>query len=212
MTGYKKHAFVKIRMTWWMSIFVWLTLRFFGEQEDQYCGISFGWSTSSLHWHWYWVKDGKQKAYQVILALDSTERYSLADMYMRWNQQREYFVNHRNVFHYSSSYVFVKESDYWQYWREMTAYYNNGLDRPIPINSDKDLINALVYASYQIPRLLNIAHRTWFNHRDSVITDREHIIKQFEKKATVYYKEMRSFLSDYPVSDICRIIMSCGVH
>jgi hypothetical protein len=106
----------------------------------------------------------------------------------------------------------VKEKDYWQYRREMTAHYSIGLDRPIPNNGDEDLINALVNASYQIPRLLNIAHRTWFNLRNSVVTDREHIIKHFEKEATEYYKEMRSFLRDYRVSDISRIIMSCGVH
>ena len=94
----------------------------------------------------------------------------------------------------------------------MTAHYNIGLDQPISINGDEDLINALIYASYQIPRLLNIAHRTWFNLRNSVITDREFFIKEFEMKATEYYKEMRSFLRDYPVSDISRIIMSCGVH
>jgi hypothetical protein len=79
---------------------------------------------------------------------------------------------------------FVKERDYLQYRREMAAHYSIGLDRPIPNNGDEDLINALVNASYQIPRLLNIAHRTWFNLRSSVVTDREHIIKHFEKEAT----------------------------
>jgi hypothetical protein len=96
---------------------------------------------------------------------------------------------------------------------ELTDYYNkNQRARPIPITGDEELINALVYASYQIPRLLNIAHRTWYKFRNNVSTNREHCILLFEEEATTYYGEMRSFLIEYSVSDVSRIIMSCGVH
>jgi hypothetical protein len=110
---------------------------------------------------------------------------------------------------------FIQESDYLQYWTELTNYYNKNQPasaRPIYITGDEELINALVYASYQIPRLLNIAHRTWYNFRNSVLTNREFCIQLFEEEATKYYGEMCSFLKDYSVPDVSQIFMSCGVH
>jgi hypothetical protein len=88
---------------------------------------------------------------------------------------------------------------------------------------DEEMFNSLVYASYQIPRLLLLAHRAWFNHKSaSYVTDRLFPLQSYENDASQYYSEMSELLfnsqfagNDIPLilgNDIPHILMCCGVH
>ena len=103
-------------------------------------------------------------------------------------------------------------NDYWEYWTEMTAHFNKGRDDPVQMEGDQALIECLVYASYQIPRLLLIAHQTWFINRASGLENREYFIQKFEILAIKYYNELGSLFSQYSVKDISCIILCCAVH
>ncbi|KAJ3308618.1 hypothetical protein HDV04_001031 [Boothiomyces sp. JEL0838] len=102
--------------------------------------------------------------------------------------------------------------DYWRFWTEMTNYYNQGKLKPIQMAGDEELINCLVYASYQIPRLLFIAHQVWFATRQTNSQNREYLIKNYEAEAIEYYKEMATALTNFTVEDLSHIILCCGVH
>ena len=81
------------------------------------------------------------------------------------------------------------------------------------MDADKDLIDALVYASYQIPRLLFIAHSVWFNLRKQGTTsNREFYIQVFEQEAIKYYGEMVQIFKEFSTDCIAHFILACGVH
>ena len=81
-------------------------------------------------------------------------------------------------------------NEYGEFWKQLTAYSNQSSSQYPEINMDSDeiLIDALVYASYQIPRLLFIAHTAWFDLRKQGTTNnREFYIQAFEQEAIKYY-------------------------
>ena len=81
------------------------------------------------------------------------------------------------------------------------------------MDPNKDLIDALVYASYQIPRLLFIAHSVWFDLRKrGTTTNREFYIQAFEAEAIKYYDEMVQILKEFTSEAIAHILLACGVH
>lgn len=108
-----------------------------------------------------------------------------------------------------------KECDYNQFWIDRTDYLKYSLNWKEDIERDDDMINSLVYCSYQIPRLLSLAHEAWFNHKTySHLTDQIAPLQDFENKAAHYYSEMTELLfnPDFKVEDIAHIIMCCSVH
>ena len=80
------------------------------------------------------------------------------------------------------------------------------------------MLNSLVYASYQIQRLLLLAHLAWFNHKTTshltVRTDQIAPLQSYENDAIHYYSEMSELLlnSQFKDNDIPHILMCCGVH
>jgi hypothetical protein len=105
--------------------------------------------------------------------------------------------------------------DYFEYWTQLTAYAKQKDTNTLHVqmDTDKDLIDALVYASYQIPRLLFLAHTTWFEgRRKGSAENRLFFIQQFEQQAIDYYDEMVHILKLYNVKTIAHIILACGVH
>jgi ribosomal protein S26 len=106
-------------------------------------------------------------------------------------------------------------SEYREFWKQLTAFSNqsSSQDCKVKMDSDEDLIDALVYASYQIPRLLCIAHSVWFKLRKQGATNnREFYIQAFEQEAINYYDEMVQILKQYKIDDIAHILLACGVH
>ena len=106
-------------------------------------------------------------------------------------------------------------SEYEEFWKQLTDYSNKSSPqyRQVKMDSDKVLIEALVYASYQIPRLMVIAHSIWFKLRKQDTTEnRKYYIQEFEKKAIDYYGEMVSVFNDFENEEIAHILLACGVH
>jgi hypothetical protein len=105
-------------------------------------------------------------------------------------------------------------NDYCELWKQLTAYSNQNSPQYSDIKiDDEDLRDALVFASYQIPRLLCIAHSVWFDLRTKgIVSNREFYIQMFEQEAIQYYSEMVDILRDYSTEDIAHILLSCGVH
>lgn len=108
-----------------------------------------------------------------------------------------------------------EECDYRQFWNQRTQYLNKSSIQKADFAGDDDLINSLVYASYQIPRLLLLAHDAWFYHKTaSHLTDNIAPLQSFENEAAHYYGEMAElfFNPNISVKDIAHVIMCCGVH
>ncbi len=106
-------------------------------------------------------------------------------------------------------------SEYREFWKQRTEYLNQSCSKYPDINMDSDevLIDALVYASYQIPRLLDIAHSVWFDLRKKGTTNNcEFYIQEFEKEAIIYYGEMVQILRELSTESIVHILLACGVH
>jgi hypothetical protein len=106
-------------------------------------------------------------------------------------------------------------SEYAEFWKQLTAYSNQRSSQYSQVNMslDEDLIDALVYASYQIPRLLFIAHSVWFNLRiQGTVNNREFYIQAFEQEAIKYYSEMVQILNEFTVESVAHILLACGVH
>jgi hypothetical protein len=106
-------------------------------------------------------------------------------------------------------------SDYEELWRQLTAFNNKSCSEnsQVQMNSDKELIEALVFASYQIPRLLFLAHDVWFKLRlGRTIKNRAYYIQRFEEVATSYYSEMAMILEVFTANEIAHILLACGVH
>ncbi|KAJ3324660.1 hypothetical protein HDV06_006553, partial [Boothiomyces sp. JEL0866] len=109
-----------------------------------------------------------------------------------------------------------KEEDYKTFWDQRTEYMNSSSKRIAERTyDDEEMLNSLVYASYQIPRLLLLAHLAWFNHKTtSHLTDRIAPLQSYENDAIHYYSEMSELLlnSQFVGNDIPHILMCCGVH
>ena len=105
-------------------------------------------------------------------------------------------------------------NDYLEYWKQMTDEYNKNSDPQyyIQMAGDEDLIRSLAYASYQIPRLLFVAHQIWLDLRQKGITDKETYIQSYDDTARIYYTELWSVLDNYTPEEIAHIILCCGVH
>ncbi len=103
--------------------------------------------------------------------------------------------------------------EYVEYWEYMTAFRNSSDGIQIDYG-DADLVNSLVYASYQIPRLLFVAHQVWYDLRKKSTKNREYYMQKFEEEAITYYGEMCRLLTngEFSTSDIAHIILCCGVH
>jgi hypothetical protein len=108
------------------------------------------------------------------------------------------------------------EEDYKTFWDQRTEYMNNSLSQKVELTfNDQEMLNSLVYVSYQIPRLLLLAHLAWFNHKTcSNLTDRIAPLQSYENEAIHYYSEMSELLlnSQFEDNDIPHILMCCGVH
>ncbi|KAI8894135.1 hypothetical protein BC833DRAFT_244566 [Globomyces pollinis-pini] len=106
-------------------------------------------------------------------------------------------------------------SEYGEFWTQLTAYSNRGSSQhsAIKMDADEDLINALVYASYQIPRLLWVAHSVWFDlMKQGTASNREFYIQAFELEAINYYGEMVQILETFTTEEVAHILLACGVH
>ncbi|KAJ2988764.1 hypothetical protein HDV02_005417 [Globomyces sp. JEL0801] len=108
-----------------------------------------------------------------------------------------------------------KEDDYKAFWDQRTKYMNYSLNQKAELtDNDEEMLNSLVYASFQIPRLLLLAHSAWFHHKTTYLTDQMAPLQAFENDAIHYYSEMSKFLfnSQFVNNDIPHILMCCGVH
>ncbi|KAI8892223.1 hypothetical protein BC833DRAFT_612363 [Globomyces pollinis-pini] len=108
-----------------------------------------------------------------------------------------------------------KEDDYKSFWDQRTEYMNVTSEvRTKRTVDDEEMLNSLVYASFQIPRLLLLAHSAWFHHKTTYLTDQMAPLQAFENVAIHYYPEMSKFLfnSQFVNNDIPHILMCCGVH
>jgi hypothetical protein len=108
-----------------------------------------------------------------------------------------------------------REDDYMKFWTQRTEYLNVKFNQQVDIEGDSDMINSLIYATYQIPRLLLIAHKAWFNYKTtSHLTDRIAPLQSYEDNAVQYYGEMAEILfnPNFKVNDIAHILMCCGVQ
>jgi hypothetical protein len=106
-------------------------------------------------------------------------------------------------------------SDYEELWKQLTAFRNKGCseDSLIEMDSDKELVEALAFASCQIPRLLFLAHDVWFNVRvEGAVKNREYYIQKFEEVAASYYSEMVTIFKLFTANEIAHILLACGVH
>ena len=106
------------------------------------------------------------------------------------------------------SLTFLAE-EYWENWREMTNAALNTKPSAISMEQDKEIIRSLAFMSYQVPRLLAIAHQVWFQHRPAETLD--FIIRNFESEAKHYYHEMFSIFINYKTEELAHIIFCCGV-
>ena len=105
--------------------------------------------------------------------------------------------------------TFSEEKEYTLFWTQMTEYLNT--KETVAKNFESNsLFKSLVFASYQIPRLLLLAHAAWYDTNRSD----EFIVQKYEESATTYYEEMSSLLTSkyFSVNDISHILLSCGVH
>ncbi|KAI8903321.1 hypothetical protein EDD86DRAFT_97995 [Gorgonomyces haynaldii] len=109
-----------------------------------------------------------------------------------------------------------ERDDYELFWKQRTTYMNATKNEKAESTAkDETVIDSLVYASYQVPRLLVLAHAVWFRHKtDSNTRDSISILQSFEDAAIKYYTEMADLLhkSVYSKDEICHILMCCGVH
>ncbi|KAI8895715.1 hypothetical protein BC833DRAFT_659886 [Globomyces pollinis-pini] len=103
-----------------------------------------------------------------------------------------------------------------QFWSQRTIYLNKTSRIKAEITAkDQDLINSLVCASYQIPRLLVLAHYAWFRHRTiSNVSDTISPLQAYEDDAIMYYDEIAGLLfnSRFTGTDIPHILLCCSVH
>lgn len=115
----------------------------------------------------------------------------------------------------------VQKGDYEQFWREMTEYKNKMKGRNDDVHmhnkqgdedGDECLIESLICASYQIPRLLFIAHDVWYTYQTQKRTERLSCVQEFESQAIAYYKEMAAVWKNYTVEELSHIILSCSVR
>jgi hypothetical protein len=107
------------------------------------------------------------------------------------------------------------EEDYKTFWDQRTKYMNDSSKRKVQRSNDDEIFNSLVYASYQIPRLLLLAHLAWFEYKTtSHLKDRIAPLQSYEDYAIYYYSEMSELLfnSQFVGNDIPHILMCCGVH
>ena len=111
--------------------------------------------------------------------------------------------------------TFFKEDEYNLFWKQMTEYRNSSSTNIVDMKGDESLIESLVFASYQIPRLLYLAQDTWFKKRAvKMVEDIVYFLQAYEEEAKKYYGEMAGLLSNrkYTAETIATIIMACGVH
>jgi hypothetical protein len=109
-----------------------------------------------------------------------------------------------------------KDAEYWEFWNLRTEYLNWSSNANTRILSeDHDMINSLIYASYQVPRLMLLAHNEWFAYKTtSHRTDRLAPLDIYEDNAISYYRESANLLSNaaFSANDLCHIMMCCGVN
>ena len=78
-------------------------------------------------------------------------------------------------------------SEYGEFGNNLLSIHQSCSQYPeIEIDSDKDLIDALAYHSYQIPRLLFVAHSVWFYLRKQGTTNsREFYIQALKRQQSI---------------------------
>ncbi|MEN9647657.1 MAG: hypothetical protein RLY57_461, partial [Candidatus Parcubacteria bacterium] len=89
--------------------------------------------------------------------------------------------------------TFSKKEDYELFWKELTDHELKGKPDSFEYSMDDADVLALIYASYQIPRILWIAHREWFNGKKKDLK-KELVLQTFERRARGYYPEMSKLL------------------
>ena len=105
-------------------------------------------------------------------------------------------------------------SGYLQNWREMTDYGNSqrplGSDE-VQFDPESEVIQALVFATYKIPRLLFKAHEVWFHNRNLKPHKQQvRYMMEFEEEAADYYSEMKAIWTEFEPKDIAHIIFATG--
>ena len=109
-----------------------------------------------------------------------------------------------------------KEEESRKFWNQMTIFSNFRKKQKLEmVTTEDNLVNSIVYAACQVPRLISIGHSYWFKHfTESRSTDRLKPLQDFEDEAIKYYEEMGNLVSnkDYTPQDISHIMMSCGVR
>ena len=80
--------------------------------------------------------------------------------------------------------------------------------------ANDELFEFLVYATYQVPRLLFIAHGVWFECKvsNSSSDSREFGLQLFELEARIYYPLLGKIWEKFEYKDMAHIALSCGVH
>jgi hypothetical protein len=109
-----------------------------------------------------------------------------------------------------------KKDDYEKFWDQRTVYKNSSQTKRVQMTlEDEEIFKSLLYASYQIPRLLLIAHLAWFKYKTtSNLSDRIAPLQTYENDAIEYYSEMSELLLNplFKDNDIPHILMCCGVR
>jgi hypothetical protein len=112
------------------------------------------------------------------------------------------------------------EHEYVSFWKEMTDFQNqvNHGRKNVEFvfensgSADDQFFESLVYTSYQVPRLLCIAHDVWYTFYSDKSGTREFHLQLFEKKARKYFSEVSQIWSMFSAENLAGIILSCGTH
>jgi hypothetical protein len=80
-------------------------------------------------------------------------------------------------------------------------------------NRHDNLIQSLIFASYQIPRLLCIAFMVWMSYQlNGFATNEERVLQQFEESSATYYFQSSQALNNFSVHEMAHILLACGVR
>jgi hypothetical protein len=80
-------------------------------------------------------------------------------------------------------------------------------------NRHDNLIQSLIFASYQIPRLLCIAFMVWIHFQNSATNRNKHqVLQKFQETAALYYYELFELSESLTISDLSHLLLCCGVR
>ena len=90
-----------------------------------------------------------------------------------------------------------------QNWDEMTSYRRDVLGLREDSMLQSDLVDSLIELTYKIPKLLDLAHKLWFDNQLN-------IHQVFLDEVIKLYPGMKQLWSDYTVEEISHILLSTG--